>query len=274
MIKVFYQRQGTLPWKRAILLVWLLVGMGQAALAQCATPLVLDGRSLTPAIVEECPLAPVSVTVTEEAWQRVRNANAVLLAAAAKGQQIYGLTTGVGANKDQSAAGDDVLFGPDGKPTEKFKADSIAFNTALLHAHAAGVGPMLPPEIVRAALLIRLNTALTGGSGMDESMVQWFADFLNHDMLPVIPSRGTVGEADITLLSHIGLAMMGEWDVTYQGERMAAADALKAAGLKPVQPFGKDALASFSSNAYSAAQSVFALREMQRMARKAALSTR
>lgn len=234
--------------------------------ADAANAVVLDGRSLKPAAVSALSKAPVQVSVTPEAWQRVRDANAVLLAAAAAGQEIYGLTTGVGANKDRSAVGKERLFDEQGQPTAAFRRDSIAFNKALLHAHAAGTGEPLPPELVRAILLIRLNSALTGGSGMEEAVVRRFAEFLNHDMLPVIPSRGSVGEADITMLSHIGLAMMGEWEVHHDGKRMPAGAALQQAGLPPVEPFGKDALASFSSNAFSAAQAVFALAEMRNIA--------
>lgn len=256
-----------LKWARTSMILLLPLLLAPMTFARGTAPLVLDGRSLSPAVVAEIVREPVTVRIADDARQRVRDANAVLLAAAAQGQQIYGLTTGVGANKDQPVAPDQKLFDADGKPTAKFKADSQAFNRALLHAHAAGVGPMLPPEIVRAILLIRLNTALTGGSGMEEAMVQRFADFLNHDLLPVIPSRGSVGEADITMLAHIGLTMMGQWQVLYEGRPMPAAEALAAAGLEPILPFGKDALASFSSNAFSAAQAVFALREMQHIAR-------
>ena len=213
----------------------------------------------------------VSVQVTPEAWKRVRDSNAVLLAAASAGQQIYGLTTGVGANKDQSAVQGNQLFDAKGEPTDEFRKESSAFNKALLHAHAAGMGDPLSAEMVRAILLIRLNTALTGGSGMEEDLVRRYVEFLNHDILPVIPSRGSVGEADITILSHIGLTMIGEWEVTYEGIQMPAKEALDTAGLPPIEMFGKDALASFSSNAFSAAEASFALAELRQAARIARL---
>jgi histidine ammonia-lyase len=254
-----------------LFLTVLVVSLPGPLLAQGGTALTLDGRSLLPATVVTASRAPVIVTVSPEAWQRVREANTVLLTAAAAGQPIYGLTTGVGANKDQSVNQDGRLFNDEGQPTDEFRTESIAFNRALLHAHAAGTGDPLPPDTVRAILLIRLNTALTGGSGMDEAMVRRFAEFLNHDILPVIPSHGSVGEADITILAHIGLAMMGKWEVAYRGERMPAAQALRGAGLAPIEPFGKDALASFSSNAFSAAEAVFALAEMKAIARTARL---
>ncbi|MEM1385903.1 MAG: aromatic amino acid lyase, partial [Pseudomonadota bacterium] len=76
---------------------------------------------------------------------------------------------------------------------------------------------------------------------------------LEHDILPVIPERGSVGEADITLLAHVGLVMQGLWWADHAGARKTGAEALADAGLEPVTLLGKDALASFSSNAYSAA---------------------
>ena len=236
-----------------------------------AEPLALDGASLTPRALVAAARSGRPVAVAEPAWRTVRDAHAVLIAAAEQCQQIYGLTTGVGANKDRSELGCADLLDAQGRLSEATIAASRRFNQALLHAHSAGVAPEMPPEIVRAVLMARLNTALTGGSGMHENVVRRFADYLNHDILPVIPGRGSMGEADITLLAHVGLTMGGEWFVDHRGERMPAGEALAAAGLEPIRPFGKDALASFSSNAYSAALAAFALEELRHVAHVARL---
>lgn len=236
-----------------------------------ARHLALDGASLTPQALVRTARTAQPVSVDDAAWARARDANAVLIAAAEQCQQIYGLTTGVGANKDQSELNCDALTGPDGRLSEQTIAASVEFNRALLHAHAAGVGPEMPAEIVRAAMLARLNTALTGGSGMDTVILRRLVDYLNNDILPVVPGRGSVGEADITLLSHVGLTMTGAWEVDYRGTRMPAARALQEAGLAPIDFVGKDALASFSSNAYSAALASFALVELQQVSRVARL---
>lgn len=226
-----------------------------------AGPLALDGASLGPLEMVAAARTGRAVRVPDAAWQRVREAHAVLIDAAEQCQQIYGLTTGVGANKDRAELGCETLLDADGGLSAETIAASRRFNQALLHAHAAGVGPETPPEVVRAVLLARLNTALTGGSGMHEAVVRRLAEYLEHDILPVIPGRGSMGEGDITLLAHVGLTMGGAWQVDYRGERMPANRALAAAGLEPIEPFGKDALASFSSNAYSAALASFALAE-------------
>jgi histidine ammonia-lyase len=82
---------------------------------------------------------------------------------------------------------------------------------------------------------------------------------------PVIPERGSVGEADIACLSHIGLAMIGEGEVFYDGKRTASAEALKKAGLKPVVLGPKDGLAIVSSNALAAGEGALVLYDIKEL---------
>jgi histidine ammonia-lyase len=86
---------------------------------------------------------------------------------------------------------------------------------------------------------------------------QMLIDLLNRRVTPVMQSRGTVGEGDLSVLNNIGATMVGSGDAYYNGTRMPAADALKAAGLTPLQPFAADDNALTSSNAYATARSVF-----------------
>lgn len=123
---------------------------------------------------------------------------------------------------------------------------------------AKAFGAPASKAVVRAAMAIRLNAMLIGHTGVQPQVVRGLRAFLNHDITPVVPSKGTVGEADIDILAHIGLALMGEGKVTYRGRTRSAAAALGEAGLKPIVPFAKDALSIFSSNAYSAAIAVLA----------------
>lgn len=119
--------------------------------------------------------------------------------------------------------------------------------------------------IVRAAMAVRLNNILTGGPGVQPHVAEMLIAFLNEGITPVMPSRGSVGQADMTLLSHIGLAMIGEGEVDYQGQRMQAGDALVAAGIEPLKPFGKDGLAILSSNAYAAGLAAFAIHDAEQL---------
>jgi histidine ammonia-lyase len=114
-------------------------------------------------------------------------------------------------------------------------------------------------------MLIRLNTMLTGRTGAQKEVAEMYVQFLNKRISPLVPSRSSVGEADITILAHIGLAMIGEGEVTLDGRRMQASEALKTVSLTPVKPFAKDALAIFSSNAYSAALACLAVVEAEHL---------
>ncbi len=243
---------------------------GAAAARDAApAPLVLDGASLTAESLVEAARSARPVDVTAECWARVRDGARLVREAAAACQPIYGLTTGVGANKDRESLDCAALVGDDGTLSGEVLEASEAFNRALLFAQAAALGDPLPDETVRAILIARLNTALTGGSGLDEAVARRLETYLDRDILPVVPSRGSLGEADITILAHVGLTMIGEWDVTVDGERMPAAEAMAAHDLPPVSFSGIDALASFSSNGYGAALSAFALEELRKAARLA-----
>ena len=126
---------------------------------------------------------------------------------------------GVGLNKDHK------LFDATGELTDVARQASIDFNRNILRSHSVGYGPSLDPKIVRLSMVIRLNTLLTGRAGVQPYVAELYKTFLNEASRPVIPSRGSIGDADITLASHVGAAMMGEWKVTVDGKEMLAAEA-------------------------------------------------
>jgi len=224
--------------------------------------IVLDGGHLTLPQVISIARGGAGVSVPPEAMQRVQHSFDVLLEAAREDKPIYGLTRGVGENKDKT------VF-PGGQITPAARHLSEQFNANLLRVQATATGPPAAPEVVRAAMAIRVNAILIGHSGAEPAVVQGLAEFLNRKITPVVPSGGTVGEADIDILAHIGLALIGEGDVYYGGETVPAATALTAAGLTPLVPFGKDALSIFSSNAYSAALAILAAADARHLLTRA-----
>ncbi len=240
----------------AALLGALLAPMAVAA-AACA-PVTLDGRSLTLAQIESVARQGCGVTLADEAMQRAQRSYDLLLAYARLDRPVYGLNRGVGLNKDQT-----IFKG--GEISPEVRRLSEQFNRNLLRSHSAAYGAEAPQELTRAAMLIRLNTALFGGSGLQPAVLRQYAEFLNRGVTPVMFGEGSVGEADITILPQIGLAMMGEGQAYYRGQRLPAAQALRQAGLDPVQPFGKDALAIVSSNAYGAAVASLAALDVARL---------
>jgi len=93
-----------------------------------------------------------------------------------------------------------------------------------------------------------------------------YAEFLNKGIHPAVPERGSVGEGDIAVMSHIGLAMIGEGDVFYKGERMPSMEAHRMTGLVPVVLGPKDGLAIVSNSAFSAGQGALVLRRLRDLA--------
>lgn len=218
------------------------VALAGACFSAVAAPLELTGQPLgvEQVVAVAAGLQPVSVQPAARA--RVAQGFEVVLAAARAGMPVYGLTTGVGWNKDRQALVKNGALDPD------LLMASQHFNIGTLRAHAAAVGSWLPDDAVRAAMVLRLNLLLSGAAGVQPAVADQYAAFLNVGITPLVPARGSIGEADILQSSHIGLALAGEWQVRWRGEVLPAAVALQRAGLKPVQLVGKDFLSIIGDN--------------------------
>ncbi|WP_439258467.1 HAL/PAL/TAL family ammonia-lyase [Lonepinella sp. BR2271] len=237
-----------------------------ALASNSAFALQLTGdRHLTLEQVEQVARQNEEVSLSSQALEKVKKGHEVVLQAALNQVPVYGLTVGVGWNKDKP-----VFKEKDGKKivSDELLDLSRKFNRASLKAHALGLGEPLPIETVRAGMLIRLNTFLNGETGVQPEVAQKYVEFLNHGITPVIPARGTVGEADITLSSHIGLAMIGEWDVFYQGKRQSAKEVLQKLNIQPLDPVGKDFLSILSTNSLKAGEASLLTLDAERLLNK------
>ena len=203
---------------------------------------------LTPEQIYQVAFGQSDIEINPQAMMRVKQGHDIVIQAMRNNQPIYGLTVGVGWNKDKP------IFSADGSCFEALMSKSRQHNRSSLRAHAAGVGRPLSDATVRAAMLIRLNMMLIGASGVQPAVVDLLGEFLHKGITPIVPGKGSVGKADITQNAHIGLALMGEWEVMYQEQRMPASKALEMAGLQPVSLVGKDFLALVSSNNITAAR--------------------
>ena len=197
------------------------------------------------------------VAISKKAMKQVTDSNRLVMAAARAGVEIYGLTVGVGLNKDHH------LFDAKGDLTPELRKASIEFNRNILRSHSVGYGPALSKEVTRLAMVVRLNTMLTGRSGAQPRVVELYRDFLNKGVRPVVPTPGSIGDADITLASHIGSVMMGEWRAEVDGKVVSGAEALKMKGITPLVPEGKDGLGILSSNCVGVAMTMDAMRTMR-----------
>lgn len=165
---------------------------------------------------------------------RIEAAHAATLALLGAGAPIYGVTTGLGAAADTAL--------PAADPDRQRRIPL---------ARAAGVGPILPRDIVRAMMLARLSRLAYGASGMSLAMAEALAAMLDRGITPAVPAIGSIGEADLVPLAHIAAILSGIGTAEIGGVHRDAPDALAQAGIT-VPPFGpKDGLALLSSNAGS-----------------------
>jgi histidine ammonia-lyase len=136
--------------------------------------------------------------------------------------------------------------------------------------HGCGAGAMLSPEQTRAVLAVRLQSLAQGVSGVSYALLQQLAALLEHDILPLIPSEGSVGASgDLTPLSYVAAVLCGERDCLYQGSPMPAAEALAAAGLQPHRLRPKEGLAIMNGTAVMTALACLAFRRAEALSQQA-----
>lgn len=202
------------------------------------------------------------VIINELALKNINNSFEVIINAAISGKPVYGLNVGVGWNKDK-----EVFIFKDNKRliNNELLQRSREFNISSLRAHGAGLGESFSSEAVRLSMLLRLNSAVRGYSGISPELATAYLNFLNYKISPIVPSGGSVGEADIALASHIGLAMMGEWMVEFKGQQMPAKRALDLENLPTLNPVAKDFLSIISTNSLVSADLIISLKDAEQI---------
>jgi histidine ammonia-lyase len=208
-------------------------------------PVILDGTPLDFATLTRIARKRTQLVADPEALERVAASRVVLEEAIASGKPVYGSTTGVGAMKD-------VSWSP---------GELEQFNMGLVRAHHFGTGEPFPSEVVRNAIAIRTNMALTGRVGCTTDLVHAFLALLDQDVIPVVRRTGSIGCADIGLMGQIGAVLTGVGEAMHKGKRLPAEAALKAAGLKPFRLAARDSLAAVSTNSVAFAAAANAVRE-------------
>lgn len=170
----------------------------------------------------------------------------------------YGFNRGFGHNVDVSVD-DDMLH---------------HLQKNLILSHAVGAGEPMDEKVVRVAMLLRANSLSRGYSGVRPELVERLLDLLNHGITPVVPELGSVGASgDLAPLSHIAMAIMGEGDVFYSGDRLPAAEALQQAELAPVELKMKEGLALNNGVQYMNALGLMACAQLQTLLKTAAVNS-
>jgi histidine ammonia-lyase len=207
---------------------------------------------LSLAQVREILLQGHELRLSPEAERRIQRCHDYLQAKMrGNDTPFYGINTGFGSLCD-------VAIPPQ---------DLEALQHNLVVSHACGTGDLVPPDIVRIMLLLKIQSLAHGHSGVRVALVQRLIDLFNADLLPVVYELGSLGASgDLAPLAHLSLPLIGLGEIWHDGRRQRADVLLKAKGMAPLRFQAKEALALLNGTQFSAAYAVWSLLEGERLA--------
>lgn len=169
------------------------------------------------------------VKITQSALDALARSSKIVEDLAKSNQPVYGISTGFGALATKHIAPN----------------DRVALQQSLIRSHAAGMGQVVEPEVVRAMQLLRLRTLCSGATGVRPVVAETIAAMLNASITPVVYEYGSLGcSGDLAPLSHCALAMMGEGEVfDKSANRRPALEVLKENNITPIVLREKEGLA-------------------------------
>jgi histidine ammonia-lyase len=211
-------------------------------------PVELGSGATTIEDVVAVARAGAGVALAPSVRDRIHASHQALLRASAAGTRIYGATTGLGPNVGLSLAPDDP---------ERARR--------ILVGRAAAMGPSATTELVRAALFARIAGIAAGGSGVDPAVADTLLAMLERGVHPIVPTIGSVGEADLATLAHLALPLVGLGRAELGGEVLEGSGALERAGIALPALSPRDALALCSSNAFAIGASALAAADALRL---------
>ncbi|MDK2864784.1 MAG: histidine ammonia-lyase [Thermotogota bacterium] len=206
-------------------------------------PVSIDDMVKVGRYKEKVKLSAKAETTLEASYERLKS---ILQSH----RTVYGVNTGFGALVDVKITDDELR--------------DLQMN--ILKSHAAGIGEPLKEEIVRGMIFLRAVSLSKGFSGVRTVIVKRLIDFLNLDLVPVVPRTGSVGASgDLAPLSHVALALIGEGEVFYEGRRTSAREALEKAGIEPLVLEAKEGLALVNGTQAMCSVAGFALNDAFRL---------
>ncbi len=183
--------------------------------------LVLDGHQLDlKALLHACSSSDVKVEISADAKAKVTKSRQYIDSRLSKGEVMYGVNTGFGAFSSVRISDSEIEL----------------LQKNLIRSHSMGVGAPFTKKQSRAMMILRANALSRGHSGCRVEVIEKILEFLNKDLIPVIPSQGSVGASgDLAPLSHLALALIGEGEVWgADGKPVPVATELQRLGMKPL----------------------------------------
>ena len=187
----------------------------------------LDGAGVTVADVVAIARRGEKVRLSDGALSRMADARRIV-ESLADGEPVYGISTGFGALANTTIPAD----------------RRAALQQSLIRSHAAGMGPAVEAEVVRAMMFLRARTLAFGASGARPQVAESLVRLINEGVVPVVPEHGSLGASgDLAPLAHAALVLIGEGEVLTGDGPIDAAEALARAGIEPLELVEKEGLA-------------------------------
>ncbi|CAL9524277.1 Histidine ammonia-lyase [Streptomyces sp. enrichment culture] len=212
---------------------------------------VVGTSGTTPEDVIAVARGNARVQLSEEALDALARARGIVDSLAAKPEPVYGVSTGFGALASRHIS-------------PELRAQ---LQRNIVRSHAAGLGPRVEREVVRALMFLRLKTVASGHTGVRPSVAQTMADVLNAGITPVVHEYGSLGcSGDLAPLSHCALTLMGEGDAEGpDGTVRPAGELLAEAGIEPVVLREKEGLALLNGTDGMLGMLLMALADLHRL---------
>ncbi|GGI85275.1 histidine ammonia-lyase [Legionella impletisoli] len=204
--------------------------------------------NLTAKLIRQLFTTSTSISLEPSCWERVLSAELLVKSIIQKKQMVYGINTGFGLLANTS-----IPF-----------SDLTTLQRRILLSHAAGMGELLPDDLVKLILLFKINSLARGFSGVRAIIIETLIKFYNEEIYPCVPSKGSVGASgDLAPLAHLCLPLIGEGTARYKGEIISGVEALKLISQKPLELAPKEGLALINGTQVSTAIAYYYLLKAQ-----------
>ncbi|MBN2447391.1 MAG: histidine ammonia-lyase [Phycisphaerae bacterium] len=219
--------------------------------------IVLDGNSLSIEKLVQVARGGARVGIADSAREAVKRSRDCLENCVRNDIPVYGVTTGIGEFAR-------IRISPE---------QSAELSRRIVYSHSAGTGIPQPEDVVRAAMTLRANTLSKGCSGVRQILIDTVLDMINKGVVPHIQEKGSVGTSgDLSPLSQFAEVAMGEGRAFYRGEAMSGAEAMKRAGVKPVDLTYKEGLGLINGSQVMLAGAALLAYDAERVIKNAMIS--
>jgi histidine ammonia-lyase len=210
----------------------------------------INQKFITHKEVSKVILEKDKLNLSGESKKLIQKTRDIIEKAVKNKEVIYGVTTGFGAFKTVVIDGNQVA----------------ELQRNLIVSHAVGVGNYFDNKVVRGIMFLIANYLSKGYSGVRPIVVETLIEMINKEVYPLVPEKGSVGSSgDLAPSAHVILVLLGEGEAEYQGKHMSGAEALKKAGIKPIQLQAKEGLALINNTATMTSNAILAITNAQKM---------